>query len=43
VLRGDVLSRAYDFEVDVRRSNGRYYAEVHPRAWEQLLARSAGA
>jgi iron complex transport system ATP-binding protein len=43
VLRGDVLSRAYDFEVEVRRSNGRYYAEVHPRAWEQLLARSAGA
>lgn len=39
VLRADVLSRAYDFEVEVRRSNGRYYAEVHPRAWEQMLAR----
>ena len=43
VLRGDVLSRAYDFEVQVRRSSGRYYAEVHPRAWEQLLARGSGA
>ncbi len=42
VLRAEVLSRAYDFEVQVRRSNGRYYAEVHPRAWEQLLARGAG-
>ena len=39
VLRSEVLSRAYDFAVDVRRSNGRYYVEVHPRAWEQLLAR----
>jgi iron complex transport system ATP-binding protein len=43
VLRADVLSRAYDFEVQVRRSNGRYYAEVHPRAWEQLLARHGDA
>jgi iron complex transport system ATP-binding protein len=41
VLRAEVLSRAYDFEVQVRRSNGRYYVEVHPRAWEQLLARAA--
>src|SRR3954447_8044216 len=39
VLRGEVLSRAYDFEVQVRQSNGRYYVEVHPRAWEQLLRR----
>ena len=39
VLRPEVLSRAYDFEVHVRRSNGRYYVEVHPRAWEQLLGR----
>src|SRR3954471_1023072 len=39
VLRPEVLSAAYEFEVQVRRSNGRYYAEVHPRAWEQLLAR----
>ena len=42
VLRSDVLSRAYDFRVDVRRSNGRYYVEVHPSAWEQLLARADG-
>src|SRR5437868_10844578 len=40
VLRSEVLSSAYEFEVQVRRSNGRYYAEVHPRAWEQLLARA---
>jgi iron complex transport system ATP-binding protein len=40
VLRADVLSRVYDFDVEVRRSNGRYYVEVHPRAWEQLLARA---
>jgi iron complex transport system ATP-binding protein len=39
VLRGEVLSNAYDFEVQVRRSNGRHYVEVHPRAWEQLLRR----
>jgi iron complex transport system ATP-binding protein len=41
VLRGDVLSKAYDFEVQVRHNHGRYYVEVHPRAWEQLLARAA--
>jgi iron complex transport system ATP-binding protein len=39
VLRGDVLSRAYGFEVQARQANGRYYVEVHPRAWEQLLRR----
>lgn len=37
VLRAEVLSRAYDCELEVRRANGRYYVEVHPRAWEQLL------
>ena len=42
VLRADVLSKAYDFEVQVRRSHGRYYVEVHPRAWEQLLAAAPG-
>jgi iron complex transport system ATP-binding protein len=39
VLRADVLSRAYEFEVQVRQSNGRYYVEAHPRAWERLLRR----
>jgi iron complex transport system ATP-binding protein len=39
VLRADVLSRAYDCEVQVRQGNGRYYVEVHPRAWEDLLNR----
>jgi hypothetical protein len=41
VLRAEVLSAAYRFEVQVRRSSGRYYLEVHPRAWEQLLGRAA--
>ena len=39
VLRADVLSRAYEFELQVRQSNGRYYVEAHPRAWERLLRR----
>jgi len=40
VLTSEALSRVYDFEVQVRQSHGRYYAEVHPRAWEQLLRRA---
>ena len=39
VLRAEVLSRAYGFELQVRQSGGRYYVEAHPRAWEQLLRR----
>ena len=37
VLRPDVLSAAYGCPVDVRRSGGRYYLEVRPSSWEQLL------
>ena len=39
VLRPEVLSPAYGCPLEVRRSNGRYYVEVHPAAWEQLLRR----
>ena len=39
VLRADVLSPVYGCPLEVRRSNGRYYVEVHPSAWEQLLHR----
>jgi iron complex transport system ATP-binding protein len=39
VLRAPVLSPVYGCPVEVRRSGGRYYAEVHPAAWEQLLRR----
>jgi iron complex transport system ATP-binding protein len=37
VLRADVLSNVYRCPLEVRHSNGRYYVEVHPAAWEQLL------
>ena len=39
VLRPDVLSGVYRCPLEVRQSNGRYYVEVHPDAWEQLLRR----
>jgi iron complex transport system ATP-binding protein len=39
VMREDVLSRVYRCPVQLRRSNGRYYAEVHPQAWNTLLKR----
>jgi iron complex transport system ATP-binding protein len=37
VLRADVLSPVYGCPLQVRRSNDRYYVEVHPGAWERLL------
>ncbi len=37
VLRGDILSRAYGCPVRVRRTGGRYYLEVHPGAWDDLI------
>ena len=39
VLRPDVLSPVYGCPLEVRRSNGRHYVEVHPSAWEQMLHR----
>lgn len=37
VLSSDNLSRVYNCPVQVRRSNGRFYAEVHPEAWRDLI------
>ncbi|MGD0463819.1 MAG: ATP-binding cassette domain-containing protein [Tepidisphaeraceae bacterium] len=37
VLRPDILSRTFGFPVEVRSSGGRYYLEVHPSAWKDLL------
>jgi iron complex transport system ATP-binding protein len=39
VLRAEILSDVYGFPVQVRTSGGRFYVEVHPSAWEQLLRR----
>lgn len=39
VLRAEVLSGVYRCPLEVRQSNGRYYVEVHPAGWEQLLRR----
>jgi iron complex transport system ATP-binding protein len=39
VLRPEILSRTFGFEVEVRRNGGRYYLEVHPLAWKELLER----
>jgi iron complex transport system ATP-binding protein len=39
VLRADVLSRVYRCPLEVRRQGGRFYVEVHPAAWEDLLKR----
>jgi iron complex transport system ATP-binding protein len=42
VLRSDILSNAYGFPVEVRFSGGRYYLEVHPSAWKDLLPANTG-
>lgn len=39
VLKPEVLSGVYGVPVEVRRSGGRFYLEVHPSAWGQMLAR----
>lgn len=36
VVNERVLSDAYKCPVQVRRSNGRFYLEVHPNAWKDL-------
>ena len=38
VLRPEILSRTFGFPVKVRQSGGRYYLEVHPMAWKELLS-----
>ena len=40
VLTAPILSRAYGVAVDVRSKGGRYYPQVHPSAWEELLRES---
>ena len=39
VLRNEVLSGVYGCPVEVRCREGRYYVEVHPTAWRELLHR----
>jgi iron complex transport system ATP-binding protein len=39
VLRDDVLSKVYRCPIEVRRREGRFYPEVHPSAWRDLLHR----
>jgi len=39
VLRPEVLSGVYGVRVEVRRSGGRVYLEVHPSAWGEMLGR----
>jgi iron complex transport system ATP-binding protein len=39
VLLDDVLSPVYGCPVQVTRSGGRYYTQVHPQAWASLLKR----
>jgi iron complex transport system ATP-binding protein len=42
VLRPEILSRTFGFEVQVRQNGGRYYLEVHPLAWKELLEQPGG-
>lgn len=37
VIRTETLSPVYQCPVQVRQSNGRYYVEVPPQGWEDLL------
>ena len=39
VLRAEVLSRVYGCPLEVRRQGGRFYVEVHPAGWDDLLKR----
>ena len=41
VLRPEILTPTFGFPMEVRRSGGRYYLEVHPRAWKELLQQAA--
>jgi len=37
VLTGAILSKVYGCPVEVKRAAGRYYVQVHPEAWGELL------
>jgi iron complex transport system ATP-binding protein len=39
VLKKKILSKVYGVTVAVRGESGRYYLEVHPRAWSALLGK----
>jgi iron complex transport system ATP-binding protein len=39
VLRPQILSTVFHFPVQVRINGGRYYLEVHPAAWDELIKR----
>ncbi|MGD1277243.1 MAG: ATP-binding cassette domain-containing protein [Tepidisphaeraceae bacterium] len=39
VLQEQILSRVYGVPVSVRTEAGRYYLQVHPSAWKEVLAR----
>jgi ABC-type hemin transport system ATPase subunit len=39
VLRPEILSAVFRFPVQVRVNGGRYYLEVHPAAWNDLIKR----
>jgi iron complex transport system ATP-binding protein len=41
VLRADVLSPVYGCLLEVRKQSGRFYVEVHPDAWDDLLRTSS--
>lgn len=43
VLRPEILSKVYGVDVQVSQSGGRFYLQVHPAAWGQLLARAERA
>ncbi len=42
VLRSEILSRTFGVPVEVRTAGGRYYLEVHPIAWKNLLPARRG-
>jgi iron complex transport system ATP-binding protein len=39
VLREEILSRVYHCPVQVKSEGGRFYVQVHPVAWQELLNR----
>ena len=43
VLRSEVLSAAYRCPMEVNSVANRYYAQVHPHAWQELLRRPAAS
>lgn len=39
VLSGSILSRVYNCPMQISQAGGRYYAQVHPGAWQSLIER----